>query len=106
MSRAVVGILAYAAYFAIVASVLVQVAEGWAAGEVVQPATPMPQLQADAAVDLGEFAILTIVVDGPDESIEVPCATTTARTSLKRIHVHPDQVMVAVHRWCNTGGSE
>jgi hypothetical protein len=58
---------------------------------------------ADRSVVYGEPAMLTITVDGPNASVNVLCATTTDRAPFERLHVHPEQVMDAFHRWCSPG---
>ena len=78
-------VLAYAVYAAATAALLVNL-------------LPSGSFPAEGS---GQPAVLTIIVEGPDDAIGVPCATTTDRASFDRLRVTPEQVMDAFHRWCS-----
>ena len=90
--------LAYAAYVAVVAAMLVHLTPGTA--EIHPPGSDLAE-PLDRPVLAGEAAVLTITVDGLDESVDVLCATTTDRAPFERLHVGPEQVLDAFHRWCS-----
>ena len=50
--------------------------------------------------------VLIITVDGPAGSVDVYCATTSDRAPFDRVHVRPDEVEDAFHRWCPSGRSD
>ena len=78
--------LAYAAYVAVTAALLVHLTP--ATAEIHGP---------------GEAAVLRITVDGPADSVSVLCATTTDRAPFEGLHVSPEQVMEAFEQWCSPG---
>jgi hypothetical protein len=92
---------------------------GFDVGAEVTPASPASvpaELQIVSSVpdDTGPTArlrsrvpiVLTITVDGPAGSADVYCATTSDRAPFDRVHVRPDEVMDAYHRWCPTSRSD
>jgi hypothetical protein len=92
--------LAYAAYAAAIAALLVHLTTGTA--EIHGPGSDLVEA-VDRSVVSGEATVLRITVDGPDDSVDVRCATTTDRAPFDRLHVSPEQVMEAFQRWCSPG---
>jgi hypothetical protein len=82
------------------AALLVHLTTG--ATEIHAPASDLADA-ADRSVVSGEPEVLTITVDGPNATVNVPCATTTDRAPFEHLHVRPEQVMDAFHRWCSPG---
>jgi hypothetical protein len=101
MPGVAVAAVAYAAYAAVMAALLVHLATG-AAAIIHAPGSDLADA-ADGSVVSGEPAMLRITVDGPNASVDVLCATTTDRAPFERLHVRPEQVMDAFHRWCSPG---
>jgi hypothetical protein len=62
--------------------------------------------QLSAQVRSGAPKVVTITVDGPAASVDVYCATTTERAPFDNLHVGPEGIMDAYHRWCSPVRSE
>jgi hypothetical protein len=50
--------------------------------------------------------VVTITVDGPNASVDVYCDTTAERAPFNHVHVGPEAIMDAYHRWCSPVRSE
>ena len=94
--------LAYAGYVAVMAALLVHLTPGTVEidgrGSDLAEAVDRSGLPGQAS---GQATVLTITVDGPADSVDVLCATTTDRAPFTGLHVSPELVMDAFQRWCS-----
>jgi hypothetical protein len=94
--------LAYAAYVAVMAALLVHLATGTA--EIDNSGSDLAE-GVNNSIAPGEPAVVIITVDGPNASVDVFCDTASAVAPFDRLHVRPEQTMDAFNRWCKNPGN-